>query len=131
MGISDRVIAVHLARLRGPDSEGNQQELQRLWRERVEAPAREQQRPAPDLRILEARYRMLHEPVLSLVGELEKAWPEERFAVLIPQVVKQHWWQQLLHSHRARALRRELLQCADPRLTVVSVPWYLEPDRRH
>jgi hypothetical protein len=67
--------------------------------------------------------------VLSLIHEIESAQPHRRIAVLIPQLVKQHWWQLLLHAHRARSLRHHLLKQADPRLTVVSVPWYLEPKR--
>ncbi|HJU27348.1 MAG TPA: amino acid permease, partial [Rhodanobacteraceae bacterium] len=130
LGISVRVIALHLTRLRGPETGEHLQELQRRWHEQVEAPARTRSRRAPELRVLEASYRTLHQPVLSLVRELEAAGPDQRFAVLIPELVKQHWWQQLLHAHRARSLRRKLLLCGDPRLTVISVPWYLEPKPR-
>ncbi|HJU25139.1 MAG TPA: APC family permease [Rhodanobacteraceae bacterium] len=130
LGISGCVIALHLTRLRGPETDEHLQELQRRWHEQVEAPALARHRHAPELRVLEASYRTLHQPVLSLIQELEGAAPDGRFAVLIPELVKQHWWQQPLHAHRARSLRRNLLKCGDPRLTVISVPWYLEPKPR-
>ena len=129
--ISDCVIALHLSRLHGPESEERQEKLRRHWREYVERPTRASELPTPQLRISEARYRTLHEPILRAVHEIETEQPRRRVAVLIPQLVKQHWWQQPLHTHRARTLRRHLLKCADPRLTVVSVPWYLEPKPRH
>ena len=54
--------------------------------------------------------------------------------VLVPEVVKQRWYQHLLHAHRARQLRRQLLRHGGPSITVVSVPWQLdevpEPSRR-
>lgn len=46
-------------------------------------------------------------------------------AVLIPETVKSAWWQNLLHMHRAGALRRALLRDGGPNLTVVTVPWRL------
>jgi hypothetical protein len=47
-------------------------------------------------------------------------------AVLIPEVVKRHWYQHLLHARHARHLRSQLLRHAGGRLTVISVPWQFE-----
>jgi len=37
--------------------------------------------------------------------------------------------QYLLHTHRARALRKQMLLRADARLTIASVPWRIVADR--
>jgi hypothetical protein len=76
--------------------------------------------------VLQAEYRAIHAPVLQLVRELELQHPDRSVAVLIPELMKQHWYQKLLHTHRARRLRRGLLKHGGTRLTVMSVPWYLE-----
>ncbi|MDB5640047.1 MAG: ydaO [Bradyrhizobium sp.] len=49
--------------------------------------------------------------------------------MLIPEVVKRHWWQHLLHSHRARRLANSLLLYSGSRLAVMIVPWYLNEPR--
>lgn len=127
LGISTEVTALHLVRLSGPGHDEHLDELRRRWHEYVEEPARAAGLPMPRLRIMEAPYRQLDEPVLEAVRELEIKYPERRVAVLVPELVKQRWYQVLLHTHRARRLRKRLLGCGDTRITVVSVPWYLEP----
>lgn len=127
LGISTEVTALHLVRLSGPGHDEHLDELRRRWHEYVEEPARAAGLPMPRLRIMEAPYRQLDEPVLEVVRELEIRYPERRIAVLVPELVKQRWYQVLLHTHRARRLRKRLLGCGDTRITVVSVPWYLEP----
>ncbi|HET6905363.1 MAG TPA: APC family permease [Rhodanobacteraceae bacterium] len=127
LGISTEVTALHLVRLSGPGHDEHLDELRRRWHEYVEEPARAAGLPMPGLRIMEAPYRQLDEPVLEVVRELEIRYPERRIAVLVPELVKQRWYQVLLHTHRARRLRKRLLGCGDTRITVVSVPWYLEP----
>jgi hypothetical protein len=46
-------------------------------------------------------------------------------AVILPLLLKSHWWQHLLHNRRARRLRAALLAAGESRL-VVEVPWGLE-----
>jgi hypothetical protein len=41
-------------------------------------------------------------------------------------LVKQRWYQRILHTHRARRLRTQLLTYGGAGLTVISVPWYLD-----
>ncbi|MDB5957809.1 APC family permease [Ramlibacter sp.] len=123
--LSPQVLGVHLAELGGPD-EGYNQKLQERWERNVAVPARAAGFPAPRLVVLQAEYRAIHAPVLQLVRELELQHPDRSVAVLIPELMKQHWYQKLLHTHRARRLRRGLLKHGGTRLTVMSVPWYLE-----
>ncbi|MDR9764216.1 hypothetical protein RJJ37_32165 [Rhizobium redzepovicii] len=48
---------------------------------------------------------LLHEPLLRLIEKLDADSPERRVAVLIPETVKDKWWQNLLHMNRAGRLR--------------------------
>ncbi len=125
LGLSADIMAVHLAHLSGPDGGERHVALLRQWERDVACPARDRFR-RPPLRILDAPYRTLHEPLLKLVGEMSAARPGQRIAVLIPELVKQHWYQHVLHGRRARRLRARLLQHGGSQLIVVSVPWHLE-----
>jgi hypothetical protein len=76
--------------------------------------------------LLEAHYRRMAGPLLKFIAATEKSNRERLIAVLIPHLVKEHWWQYLLHGHRARRLRAELLRYGGSRVVVITVPWYLE-----
>lgn len=128
MGIADEVLALHLARLSGPDQKESP-DLQRRWRANVEAPLRAAGRNPPTLRVIEARYRELHRPILQLVAELQREDPQRHVAVVMPERVKRSWPQQLLHAHRNRALVRRLLRAGIPNLAVVTLPWTPESRR--
>jgi len=121
--LSHDVIAVHLTHLAGPDQEEHRELLQAQWRTCVEAPVRAAGLAPPPLVVLPARYRAIHEPVLRLARELESKHHGRRVAVLIPQLIKQRWYQYVLHRDRGRKLRSRLLRCGDPRLVVIDVPW--------
>jgi amino acid transporter len=123
LSISPDVIAVHLTQLSGPDDEERQRELRDQWKEDVERPASEAGMTAPRLMLLNAQYRAIHEPVLKLIKELQAKASGRHIAVLIPEVVKQRWYQHLLHTRRASRLRSRLMAKAGPTVTVVNVPW--------
>jgi hypothetical protein len=123
--MSPHVLGLHLSELSGPD-EGYNRKLQERWERNVAAPARAAGFPAPELVIREAPYRAIHAPVLKLARELELRYPNRSVAVLIPELVKERWYQKLLHTHRASTLRRALLKHGGTRLTVISIPWYLQ-----
>jgi hypothetical protein len=123
--LSPDIIAVHLTHLSGPEAEEESRSLRERWRERVEGPAAAAGFAAPRLAILPAQYRNVHEPILALVKELEQQSRGRRIAVLIPEVVEDHWYQHILHAHHARHLRTQLLRHGGPHITVVSVPWQL------
>jgi hypothetical protein len=124
--LSPDIIAVHLTHLSGPEAEEESRSLWDRWREQVEHPvvAAGFAQP-PRLAIVPAQYRNVHEPILNLVQELEQQSEGRRIAVLIPEVIKDHWYQHILHAHHARHLRTKLLRHGGPHLTVISVPWQL------
>jgi amino acid transporter len=125
MSISPDVIGVHLTDLEGPDADKQRALIREQWRKHVEQPARASGVNTPKLMLLQAEYRSLHEPVLKLIQELETQAPHRTVAVLIPELIKRRWFERLLHTYRARRLRRALLDDAGPSLTVINVPWSL------
>jgi amino acid transporter len=128
--LSPDVVAVHLSQLAGPDAEDRGRTLREQWRHDVEQPALEASVTPPRLVLLVAQYRRIHEPLLKLIDELGKRFVGRDIAVLVPEIVKQRWYQHLLHTHRARRLRDRLLKNGRGRLIIVNVPWYLENPRR-
>lgn len=127
LSLSPHVIGLHLADLAGPGAdEGYDRKLRERWERNVAAPARDNGLPEPRLVVLRAEYRAIHEPVLRLARELELKYPDRSIAVLVPELVKQRWYQRLLHTHRASQLRRQLLRHGGSRLTVINLPWSVE-----
>ncbi len=125
LSISPDVCAVHLKALRGPDREENEKAFLEQWQSDVEAPARAAGLKPPKLLMHDAQYRRLDVPLLGMVRELQDEHPDRRVAILIPEVVKQGWWEYLLHTHRARRIRSALLSRGGPRLVLMNVPWHL------
>jgi amino acid transporter len=124
--LSPDVIAVHLVALAGPDQDERWQDLRRQWAEEVETPARNAGLHPPRLVLMEASYRRVEAPLLKFVEELEKAHRRRIIAVIIPEIVKEHWWQYLLHTSRGARLRHALVRYGGSRVVVTSIPWYLE-----
>jgi hypothetical protein len=66
--------------------------------------------------------------LLKHIAEIEAQHPDRPIAVVITEVVKEHWWDHLLlDSSRVRRLRAALLRHGGPNLAVVTVPWAREP----
>ncbi|WP_042119651.1 APC family permease [Rhizobium etli] len=123
--ISHDVVAVHLIRLGGPERDERENALREEWRVEVEEPIAAHGLKPPRLMFIPAPYRQLHEPLLRLIEKLDADSPERPVAVLIPETVKDKWWQKLLHMNRAGRLRAKLVKLGGPRLTVATVPWRL------
>jgi hypothetical protein len=123
--LSPDVMAVHLSSLEGPDRHEHERRLSTKWADDVEEPARRLHHPHPPrLLFLNAPYRRIHTPLLKLIKRLESENPGRMIAVLIPEVVEHHWWEYLLHTHRARRLRSALLEYGGPQVVIVTVPWH-------
>jgi hypothetical protein len=130
--ISPDVMAVHLCRLRGEGDEADvaeERKLRETWHRDVERPVTAAGLRPPRLILLQSPFRQLHPPLLKLIAELQAQFPDRQIAVLIPEIVKRHWWEQLLYAHRGQRLRAALLRYGGPGLVVINVPWYLEQPR--
>jgi amino acid transporter len=125
--LSSDVVAVHLTKLEGPDAEEHVGRLRRQWRDDVERPARRAGLTPPQLIISPSPYRSFAGRLLKHVSEIEAQHPGRPILVVIPEVVKEHWWDYLLlDSSRLRKLRTALLRHGGPDLAVVTVPWARE-----
>ncbi|MDB5397081.1 MAG: ydaO [Rhodospirillales bacterium] len=123
--LSPDVTAVHLTALAGPDDD-DEQAIRDRWAKHVEAPARAAGVNPPRLLFLRSDYRLMHEPLLKLIKELQSEFPAHPIALILPEFVKTSWWQFLLHTHRAYRLRSRLLRFGGSQLVIVEIPWYLE-----
>ena len=68
-----------------------------------------------------AELQHIHERIL----ELEEANPGRKVAVLLPELVVRHWWENALHNQRVQLLKLLLLVKGNQRIVVVNIPWYL------
>jgi len=126
MQLSPDVTAVHLAALEGPDIKESEKRLRQQWAAAVEAPAEaDNDASPPQLLYLSAPYRRIHAPLLKLIKELEERHPDRTIAVLIPELIKHHWWEYLLTNQRARQIRSAVLGYCGPRVAVIGMPWHL------
>jgi hypothetical protein len=126
--LSPDVIAIHLSALEGEDAEKETKTLKEQWDADVAPPARQTRLPPPRLVCLQSRYRKFLDPLLRFLELVKQEHPGRMVAVVIPELIKNHWWQHVLHSRRARRLRIALLQKGGARVVVIGVPWYLESD---
>ncbi|HTA66773.1 MAG TPA: APC family permease [Bryobacteraceae bacterium] len=99
--------------------------MRHRWREQVEKPAWEAGLPVPELVTLKSPFRFVVRPILDYVLALEHANPNRQIAVLIPELVENRWYYNLLHNNRSTVLKALLLFKGDQRVIVINIPWYL------
>jgi len=87
----------------------------------------EAQQIAVPLRIVESPYRDISMPLIKYIKAHREANGSEVVTVYTPQYIVGHWWESLLHNHKARRIRHKLLLC--PGVTVALVPWLLDSTR--
>ncbi len=112
-----RVVHVHSA-----DEEGS---LDEIWDEHVMAPIRREGLQEPQLEIIPSNYRFVINPLMDYILELEAKNPGRKVAVLLPELVVRHWWENALHNQRVQLLKLLLLLKGNQRIVVVNIPWYL------
>lgn len=123
MSLSPEVIAIHLTQLEGPEDSEDARAIKRRWAEDVEGPLAAEGRTPPRLVLLPAPMRQIHEPLLAFIDKLDAATPGRAVAVMIPELVLRHPFEQLMHARRAERLRKALLAHGGPRLNVIIAPW--------
>jgi amino acid transporter len=127
--ISPEVLAVHFTELDGSEAQDEERALRQCWARDVEAPARKAGLRPPKLVRLRATFRRMTGPLLQLIAEIQHKHPHRLIAVLLPEVVKERWWQYLLHNHRMRRLQATLLRYGGSRIIVMIMPWHMEEPR--
>jgi amino acid transporter len=76
------------------------------------------------LRILESPYREFSAPLIEYLQEHRDKNDKERISVYMPKLVVGHWWEHILHNHRASRIRKQLMYVRGVMVTLV--PWRLE-----
>ena len=119
--LSEDVYGVHVRN----EEHSNDPEIQSRWEKLVEAPAREAGVRVPKLKILPCPYRNLFGSFIAFIDRFEKQHPRRRIAVILPNLVEFRWYHYFLHNQRGLLLSAALLVRKDPRIIVITVPWYL------
>ena len=125
MRLSPEVAAIHLLALDGPEGNESEDRLRAEWHENVVVPAERAGLPPPALLLVRSPYRRFLKPLVRVVREAERRYPDRQIAVLIPQLVKTHWWDYVLLASRARGLRAAILREGSSRTVVIDVPWHM------
>jgi amino acid transporter len=96
-----------------------------VWEKFVLGPVREFGMMEPELVTVKSNYRTILSPLMDYVLKLEEDNPGRKVAVLLPELVVRHWWENLLHNQRVQLLKLLLLLKGNQRIVVVNIPWYL------
>jgi hypothetical protein len=119
--ISPDIIAVHV-----DSTDSKDKSICDDWDHKIAAPLVDAGMKVPELVNLTSPYRFILAPVMDFVLEKEKALGNRQIAVLVPELVVKHWWENLLHNQRANVLKLMLLLKGNQRIMVINIPWYLQ-----
>ena len=100
-------------------------DLDKVWEDHVMGPIRKEGLQEPELVIINSSYRFILHPMMEYILELENANPGRKVAVLLPEMVVRHWWENALHNQRVQLMKLMLLLKGNQRIVVVNIPWYL------
>jgi len=117
--LSKQIKVVHI---HTDDEDGR---LDEIWEDHVIEPIRKAHLQEPELKVISSHYRFVIHPLMDYVLELEKENPGRKIAVLLPELVVRHWWENALHNQRVQLLKLLLLLKGNQRIVVVNIPWYL------
>ena len=106
-------------------SEDEAHGLEEEWDQKVLAPIRDKQMIEPELVTIMSNFRFIISPLMDYILRLESENPGRKVAVLLPELVVRHWWENLLHNQRVQVLKLFLLVRGNQRIVVVNIPWYL------
>jgi len=90
-------------------------ELKRAWvKQNIQVP----------LRIVTSPYRDISWPLINYIHGRRDDHGSEVITVYTPIYIVGHWWESLLHNHKARRLRQKLMMVHG--VTIALVPWLLD-----
>jgi amino acid transporter len=124
--LSQDIRAVHVHTGDDQDVEDKDDELTPIWKTMVVAPLEAAKLAVPKLVILRSPFRFIIQPLVDYTLKVEAENPHRQIAVLVPELVVHHWWQNLLHNQRAQVLKLLLLVKGSQRVLVINIPWYLD-----
>jgi amino acid transporter len=120
LALSHDVQAVHI------DCGEHNEALEATWQRNVIAPVKAAGLPAPELVTVQSPYRVIILPLVDHVLKMEQQYKGRTIAVLVPELVVKHWWENLMHNQRAQLLKLLLLVKGNQSIIVLNIPWYLQ-----
>jgi amino acid transporter len=106
-------------------SDDEPESMETVWDDKILAPIRKEKLHEPELVTIPSNYRFIVNPLMDYILELEEKNPGRKIAVLLPELVVRHWWENALHNQRVQLLKLLLLVRGNQRIVVVNIPWYL------
>jgi amino acid transporter len=106
-------------------SEDEDHGIEEEWDEKILAPIREKGLTEPELVTIPSSFRFIITPLMDYILKIENENPGRKVAVLLPELVVRHWWENALHNQRVQVLKLLLLVRGNQRIVVVNIPWYL------
>ncbi|CAN5307582.1 APC family permease [soil metagenome] len=79
---------------------------------------------AVPLRVIASPYRDVAEPLTAYIKSRREKYGSEVVTVYTPVYIVGHWWETLLHNHKSRRLRNQLMLVHG--VTIALVPWLLD-----
>ncbi|HEY0784269.1 MAG TPA: APC family permease [Acidobacteriaceae bacterium] len=95
------------------------------WDRDVAAPLRAANMKVPELVRLQSPFRYVLLPIVDHVLNQADQFADRPIAVIVPELVVKHWYDNLLHNQRANLLKLLLLVRGNDRILVINIPWYL------
>ena len=123
ISISDELQIVHVD---SPDVDHGKDELASVFPDKILKPLRDAGLAEPKFERLHSPYRTILMPLLEYILSEERAHEDRHIAVLVPELVVRHWWENLLHNRRSSLLKFLLLVRGKQRIVVINIPWYQE-----
>jgi amino acid transporter len=106
-------------------SEDEAHGIDKDWEDKIIGPIREAGLPDPELVTIPSTFRFIISPLMDYILRLESENPDRKVAVVLPELVVRHWWENLLHNQRVQVLKILLLLRGNQRIVVINIPWYL------
>jgi hypothetical protein len=119
LAMSPEVQAVHV------DCGDEENSICQVWEDFVMKPVRAAGLPEPELVTIKSPYRFFIQPIVDHVLAEQKKLGDRQIAVLVPELVVKHWYENLLHNQRANLLKLILLVKGNEKVVVINIPWYL------
>ncbi|MCB1280259.1 MAG: APC family permease [Salinibacterium sp.] len=79
------------------------------------------------LKVIQSPYRDISFPLIKYIKRRRRSHGAEVVTVYMPQFIVGHWWENLLHNHKARRIRHKLMLTHG--VTVALVPWLLDSSK--
>ena len=99
MSISHEIYALHIA-----GDETTMVALEDGWNRLAREPATNANLPAPKLIIVYSPFRRLYQPLIEVVTDLRKKYPDRDIAVIIPELIGTKWYHYILHNQTAAVM---------------------------